>query len=76
MAVRLESSFPVFVQHRSVTAENGMPATCGLFSESLSVFIIIIIIIIYIYHALINTLSAHIIRINLNMIFYIYRYNV
>ena len=31
---------------------------------------IIIIIIMYIYHALINALSAHMIRINLNMIFY------
>ena len=30
----------------------------------------IIIIIMYIYHALINALSAHIIHINLNMIFY------
>ena len=29
-----------------------------------------IIIIMYIYHALINTLSAHMICINLNMIFY------
>ena len=29
-----------------------------------------IIIIIYIYHALINALSAHMIHINLNMIFY------
>ena len=28
------------------------------------------IIIMYIYHALINALSAHMIRINLNMIFY------
>ena len=37
-AVRLESGFPVFVQHRSVTAENGTPATCSLFSESVSVF--------------------------------------
>ena len=32
--------------------------------------IIIIIIMMYIYHALINALSAHIIHINLNMIFY------
>ena len=31
---------------------------------------IIIIIIMYIYHALINALSAHVIHINLNMIFY------
>ena len=31
---------------------------------------IIIIIIMYIYHALINALSAHMIYINLNMIFY------
>ena len=31
---------------------------------------IIIIIIMYIYHALINALSAHMIHINLNMIFY------
>ena len=30
----------------------------------------IIIIIMYIYHALINALSAHMIHINLNMIFY------
>ena len=29
-----------------------------------------VIIIMYIYHALINALSAHIIHINLNMIFY------
>ena len=32
----------------------------------------IIIIIVYIYHALINALSAHIIHINLNTIFYTY----
>ena len=32
--------------------------------------IIIIIMIMYIYHALINALSAHMIHINLNMIFY------
>ena len=31
--------------------------------------LIIIIIIMYIYHALINALSAHMIHINLNMIF-------
>ena len=31
---------------------------------------LIIIIIMYIYHALINTLSAHMIHINLNLIFY------
>ena len=31
---------------------------------------IIIIIIMYIYHALINALSAHMIHISLNMIFY------
>ena len=31
---------------------------------------IIIIIIMYIYHALINALGAHMIHINLNMIFY------
>ena len=30
----------------------------------------LIIIIMYIYHALINTLSAHMIHINLNMVFY------
>jgi len=29
-----------------------------------------VIITLYIYHALINALSAHMIRINLNMIFY------
>ena len=31
---------------------------------------VIIIVIMYIYHALINTLSAHMIHINLNTIFY------
>ena len=36
----------------------------------LLLIIIIIIIIMYIYHALINALSAHMIHINLNMIFY------
>ena len=36
------------------------------------IIIIIIIIIMYIYHALINALSAHMIHINLNMIFYIH----
>ena len=34
------------------------------------IIINVIIIIMYIYHALINTLSAHSIHINLNMIFY------
>ena len=34
------------------------------------IIIIIIIIIMYIYHALINAVSAHMILINLNMIFY------
>ena len=34
------------------------------------IIIIIIIIIMYIYHVLINALSAHMIHINLNMIFY------
>ena len=33
-------------------------------------FHIYLIIIMYIYHALINALSAHMIHINLNMIFY------
>ena len=36
----------------------------------ITIIIIIIIIIMYIYHALINALSAHMIHINLNMIFY------
>ena len=36
----------------------------------ITAIIIIIIIIIYIYHALINALSAHMIHVNLNMIFY------
>ena len=31
---------------------------------------VFLIIIMYVYHALINTLSAHILHINLNMIFY------
>ena len=36
----------------------------------MSAHIITIIIIMYIYHALINALSAHMIHINLNMVFY------
>ena len=36
----------------------------------LIIIIIIIIIIMYTYHALTNVLSAHMIHINLNMIFY------
>ena len=42
------------------------------YSHSLIIIIIIIIIIImmYIYHALISALSAHMIHINLNIIFY------
>ena len=40
-------------------------------SQSATVHLyLIIIIIMYIYHALINALSAHLIYINLNMIFY------
>ena len=35
-------------------------------------FILLPIIIMYIYHALINVLSAHMIHINLNIIFYIH----
>ena len=47
-------------------------ALCSLPAARNSVcFILIItIIIMYIYHAVINALSAHIIHINLNMIFY------
>ena len=36
------------------------------------VSVMLLIIIMYIYHALINALSAHMIHINLNMIFYTY----
>ena len=43
--------------------------TVNLDKSKVMVFIIIIIIM-YIYHALINALSAHMIHINLNMIFY------
>ena len=39
-------------------------------SLSLPTIVVFIIIIMYIYHALINALSAHMIHINLNMIFY------
>ena len=38
--------------------------------KHLIIIIIIMITIMYIYHALINALSAHVIRVNLNMIFY------
>ena len=44
--------------------------TGGWKERWLSHLTIIIIIIMYIYHALINALSAHMIHINLNMIFY------
>ena len=37
---------------------------------SIIIMMLIIIIIMYIYHAIINALSAHVIHINLNMIFY------
>ena len=50
------------------------PVSVGAFINHMTAFtgtiIIIIIIIMYIYHALINALSAHMIHINLNMIFY------
>ena len=39
-------------------------------ADDARVRLIIIIIIMYIYHALINALSAHMIQINLNRIFY------
>ena len=39
-------------------------------SNKMVLIIIILIIIMYIYHALINAMSAHMIHINLNMIFY------
>ena len=38
--------------------------------NSAEIYIYKIIIIMYIYHALISTMSAHMIHINLNMIFY------
>ena len=49
------------IRHQSGT-------TTGVAARELT--IIIIIIITYIYHTLINALSAHMIHINLNMIFY------
>ena len=36
------------------------------------VYALLIIILMYIYHVLIDALSAHMIHINLNMIFYIH----
>ena len=41
-----------------------------VFTINIIVLYFPLIIIMYIYHALINTLSAHMIHINLNMIFY------
>ena len=41
-----------------------------MYVPTFSLFFGLIIIIMYIYHALINALSAHMIHINLNMIFY------
>ena len=49
----------------------GMRSPNYLVNGELGRFAIYIIIIMYIYHALINALSAHMIHINLNMIFYI-----
>ena len=44
--------------------------TTQLSSTNLVLHYAVIIIIMYIYHALINALSAHMIHININMIFY------
>ena len=52
---------------KSSSNKNAGSAGCGSLKHAQ---IIIIIIIMYIYHALINALSAHMIHINLNMIFY------
>ena len=56
------------ITHRSQKQTHSQPGRLyhGDFTEQLQ----IIIIIMYIYHVLINALSAHMIHINLNMIFY------
>ena len=41
-----------------------------LLDELLLLLLLLLLIIMYVYHALINALSAHMIHINLNMIFY------
>ena len=49
---------------------SAMRTACRLAWMCVSVMTLIITTITYIYHALINALSAHMIHINLNMIFY------
>ena len=53
-------------------AHMGFPACIDIILNwtELWVLHVFLIIIMYVYHALINTLSAHILHINLNMIFY------
>ena len=62
------------ISFRLLVLASGMCGTSGSILNAqldMSILIIMLIIIImYIYHALINALSAHMIHINLNMIFY------
>ena len=55
-------------RHKSLTSFCLQPG--NYIQITTSVTYLILIIIMYIYHALINALSAHMIHINLNMIFY------
>ena len=48
----------------------GKYAHCLIWLLHLIVLLMLMIIVVYVYHALINALSAHVIHINLNMIFY------
>ena len=49
---------------------NDEPESKFLYTETMKLYCIVVIIIMYIYHALINALSAHMIHVNLNIIFY------
>ena len=59
-------------KHRETgLGQNSSTSLIMMMMMMMMIIIIIIIIIMYIYHGLINALSAHMIHINLNMIFYI-----
>ena len=66
-----ESSGPLMAS-ASKPIRTGCESDPACLLGSVSKLECIIIIIMYIYYALINALSAHMIHINLNMIFYIH----
>ena len=63
-------AFPLGYRHCCYCILHCVRVLTMMLAILLSSYCTIIIIIMYIYHALINALSAHMIHINLNMIFY------